>query len=169
MRFRRCRPNRRLPRRSRGLVLGGLWLRWRTRRQAQELDTHLAAGADPFQTDELSLRVGQLASVRTRARLATSLRGAVSLADMQYDPFGLPRPLIQRAAIRASRRLLLELGRCLSEGGPLGVEGLAMASLLVNDGASPLYREAATVSLAVSAQNTLVALERGFRTATGPA
>jgi hypothetical protein len=168
MRFRRCRPNRRLPRRSRGLVLGGLWLRWRTHRRAQELDTYLAAGADPFQTDELSLRVGQLATVRTRARLATSLRGAVSLADMQYDPFGLSRPLIQRAAIRASRRLLLELGRCLSEGGPLGVEGLAMASLLVNDMAGPLYRDAAGNSLAATASATLGALERGFLTVTEP-
>jgi hypothetical protein len=150
---------------ARGLLLGGVRLHWRTRRRAHELDTQLAGGADPYQSDELSLRVGQLASVRTRARLATSLCGAVSLADMQYNPFGFPRPPIRRAAIRANRALLLELARSLGEGGPLGVEGLAMASLLVNDRAGPLYRAANGDSLAATASDTLGALERGFLTA----
>jgi hypothetical protein len=36
---------RRLARRSRGLVLGGMWLRWRTGARAQELDGLLARGS----------------------------------------------------------------------------------------------------------------------------
>ena len=153
---------------ARGLQLGGVRLHWRTRRRAHELDAQLAGGADPFQSNELSLRVGQLASVPTRARLATSLRGAVRLADMQYDPFGMPRPLISRGAIRANRGLLLELARCLSAGGPVGVQGLAMASLLVHDGAGPLYRDAGGDSLAATASGALGALDRGLLTVTDP-
>ena len=168
IRGRRWLPSGRLARRSRGPLLGGVWLHWHTRRRANELDTQLAGGTDPLQSDELSLRVGHLASARTRARLASAFRGAVRLADMQYDPFRMPRPTIQRAHIRANRQLLLQLAGCLSAGGTLGVEGLALASLLVNDRTSPLYSEAASHSLAVSAHNALVALERGFRTATGP-
>jgi hypothetical protein len=167
-RTRRWLPDGSVARRSRGPLLGGVCLHWHTRRRAHHLDTRLAGGADPLQSDELSLRVGHLASARTRSRLASALRAAVELADMQYDPFRLPRPTVQRAEIRANRQLLGELADCLSAGGPLGVEGLAMASLLVNDRASPLHREAANHPLAVSAHNALVALGRGFRTAAGP-
>lgn len=49
-----------LGRRSRGLLLGGLRLRWRTWRRAYDLDRRLARGADPIDSDDLSLRVGQL-------------------------------------------------------------------------------------------------------------
>ena len=64
-----------LGRRSRGLLLGGLRLRWRTWRRAYELDLRLARGADPIDSDDLSLRVGQLGSAGNRSRLACALRG----------------------------------------------------------------------------------------------
>jgi hypothetical protein len=41
-------PSRRLARRSRGFVLGGIWLRWRTWTRAKELDGLLAQRADPW-------------------------------------------------------------------------------------------------------------------------
>jgi hypothetical protein len=72
---RRWPPRLRFGRRSRGLVLGGLWLRWLTWRRAFDLDRQLAGGADPMQSDELSLRVGQLGSARTKTRLACATRG----------------------------------------------------------------------------------------------
>jgi hypothetical protein len=59
---RRWLPSRRLARRSRGLLLGGIWLRVVTRWRAPVLDRQLANGIDPMQSDELSLRVGQLGS-----------------------------------------------------------------------------------------------------------
>ena len=76
-------------------------------------------------SDELSLRVGQLGSARSRARLACALRGAVELADRQPEPFGMPRSQIRRTEIRASRELLLELAERVGSRGPVGVEGLA--------------------------------------------
>ena len=74
IRFRRWLPSRRLARRSRSLVLGGMWLRWRTGARAQELDGFLARGADLMDSDELSLRVGQLGSARSRAYTAMGVR-----------------------------------------------------------------------------------------------
>jgi hypothetical protein len=168
IRIRRWLPSRRLARRSRGLVLGGIWLRWRTWVRAQELDGLLARGADPMDSDELSLRVGQLGSPRSRARLACALRGTVELADRQPEPFGMPRSQIRRAEIRASRELLLELAERVDSRGPVGVEGLGLTSLLIGDRASPLYDGDARRSLPATAFTALVALERGCPTANTP-
>jgi hypothetical protein len=153
-----------LGRRSRGLLLGGLRLRWRTWRRAYELDRRLARGADPIDSDDLSLRVGQLGSAGNRRRLACALRGAVCLADRQPDPLRMP-PL-RRAEIQSSRELLLELAEVLGDGRPLGVEGLAMASLLITVGPSPLYHSDARRPLASTVRETLAALERRQRTAS---
>jgi hypothetical protein len=165
VRIRRWQSSRRLPRRSRGLVLGGIWLRWRTWARAQELDGLLAQGADPMDSDELSLRVGQLGSARSRARLACALRRAVELADRQPEPSRMTRSQIRRTEIRANRELLLELADRVDSCGPVGVEGLGMTSLLIGDGASPLYDGDARRSVTVAAFTALVALDRGYPTA----
>ena len=155
-------PRGRLARRTRGLLLGGVWLRWLTWRQAHELDRQLARGTDPIVSDELSLRAGQLASARSRGRFACVLRGAVELADAPYDPFRMGRPVIRRAQVRENRQLLLELADRLRAGGFLGVQGLAMTSLLVGDGVSPLFSKAECSSLKGSVNHALLALDRGL-------
>jgi hypothetical protein len=159
-RTRRWLPPGRLARQTRGLVLGGVWLRCVTRWRARALDDQLARGADPMQSNELSLRVGQLSSERSRRRFACALRGAVLLADTPLDPLRLGPPLIRRAEIRANRELLLELADRLRAGGPLRVEGLATTSLLVGDCLSPLFCKGSG-SVAASANYALLALERG--------
>ena len=152
-------PRGRLARRTRGLLLGGVWLRWVTSRQAHDLDEQLAHGADPIASDELSLRAGQLASARTRGRFACVLRGAVALADAPFDPVRLGRPAVRRTQVRESRRLLLELADRLGSDGYLGVQGLAMTSMLVGDGVSPLYTKAASGPLKASVDRALLALD----------
>jgi hypothetical protein len=158
-------PSRRLRRRSRGLVLGGMWLRCLTWWRAQDLDRRLARGTDPMESYELSLRVGQLGSARTRARLACGLRGAVELADRRPDRLRIPAVPLRREETRANSELLLELAERLSTGEPLGVEGLAMTSLLVGDASSPLHHRHASRSLAVIAFEALVGLDHGQRSA----
>ena len=153
-------PRGRLARRTRGLLLGGVWLRWVTRRQAHELDKQLAGGTDPITSDELSLRAGQLASARSRGRLACVLRGAVALADAPFDPVRMGRPGIPRAPVQDNRELLQELADRLRAGGILGVQGLAITSLLVGDGVSPLFSRAASSSLNASVNHALLALDR---------
>jgi hypothetical protein len=77
----------------------------------------------------------------------------------------MPRSQIQRAEIRASRELLLGLADRVGSSGPVGVEGLALTSLLIGDRASPLYDGDARRSVTVAAFTALVALERGHPTA----
>jgi hypothetical protein len=152
------RPRGRLARRTRGPLLGGVWLRFRTWRRARELDEQLARGTDPVTSDELSLRAGQLGSPRRRGRFACVLRGAVELAEAPYDPARIGRPAIARVKIQENRELLLELANRVRAAGYLRVQGLAITSLLVRDGVSPLYSKAARSSLTASATAALLAL-----------
>jgi hypothetical protein len=152
-------PSRRLARRTRGLVLGGFWLHLVTWSRATELDRELAAGTDPMQSDDLSLRAGQLRAAKSRARLGRALRGAVNVAETRVDPLKLPPSLIRRAEVRANRDLLLELAERLGTSSP-DIQGLAKTALLVEDGSSPMYQEAARRPLRVAAFDALIALER---------
>jgi hypothetical protein len=161
MRRRRGLPSRTLARRTRGPLLGGIWLRVLTRSRAADLDRRLAKGADPMQSDELSLRVGQLGSAGTRSRLAGALRRAVEIASGRHPPLVATR--LRRPEIQENENLLLTLADRLHDGEPLGVEGLAMTARLVDDRSSPMYRAGASLPDALS--EVLTALERGHRTA----
>jgi hypothetical protein len=144
------------------LVLGGVWLRCVTRLRARRLDRDLAAGADPIGSDELSLRVGQLAAVATRVRLARVLRDAVAMANGHQAPLTVTR--LQRAAVRENEELLLALADRVRDGGVVGVRGLAMVSELLEDRGGPLYAADAARPLGVTAFEALVELDRGLRT-----
>jgi hypothetical protein len=161
LRTRRWVPSRGLARRTRGPLLGGLWLRVLTWWVAADLDRQLANGTDPLRSDELSLRAGQLGSAATRSRLAVALRGAVEVANGRHAPLISTR--LRRHEIRENEDSLLALADRLRNGEPLGVEGLAMTARLVRDHSSPMYRAGASLPDAVSA--ALAALERGHRTA----
>jgi hypothetical protein len=146
------------------LILGGLWLRGATWWRARDLDRDLASGTDPMQTDELSLRVGQLGSARMRVQLASALRGAVELANGRRAPLTTTR--LRRQEIRKNDELLLALADRLRDGEPLGVRGLAMTADLVKNRCSPLYSKHPERPLAPTAFEALVALDRGLRTAS---
>jgi hypothetical protein len=157
---RRWVPDARLARRTRGLVLGGVWLRLVTWWRSSALDQGLAAGLDPLTSDELSLRAGQLQSVKSSRRLACGLRGAVNLSGRPFDPLALPPPLIRRSEVQANKDLLLELAARVTAT-PVSTEGLARTCVLIADGSSPMYGGSAGPPLRVAALEALVALERG--------
>jgi hypothetical protein len=164
VRRRELPPRTRVMSRSRDLLLGGIWLRCTTRWRARELDRQLAAGADPMLSDELSLRAGQLGSCRSRRHVACALRGAVALAEQDVYPAMVAAPPIRRSAVRANGGLLQEIAERVLSCEPVGVRGLAIASQLIQDRQSPLYRHDAARPLAVTAFEALVALDRGLRT-----
>jgi hypothetical protein len=157
--IRRWLPRGRVARRSRGPLLGGLWLRCLTWWRAKALDERLAAGVDPLESDELSLRAGQLGSAKTRTRLARGLEGAVELGDRQIPPVSAPQVLLRRSEVRACRTPLLQLAERVRAAGPHDVQGLAITSFLVSDRASPLYQRDPSRSLSAVARAALVALE----------
>jgi hypothetical protein len=166
IRTRRWLPSRRLARRSRGPLLGGIWLRVLAMWSAADLDRRLAGGTDPTVSDELSLRVGQLRSGRTRARLRCELRRAVQMANGDRAPLITTR--LQGPAIRENDELLLTLADRLHSGELLGVRGLAMTARLVTDRSSPLYRSGVSGALEATVLEALDALGHGHWTA-GPA
>ena len=133
---------------SRGLVLGGIWLRFATWWRSFELDAALAVGADPTASNALSLRAGQLRSPETRERLKGSLRAALDLATSDLSRRSCPPPLVRYSEVRACESLFHDLLACLDESQTVSVQGLALTSLLVRDGASPLFHERAARSLA---------------------
>lgn len=166
MRRRQWLQNPRVARRSRGPLLGGVSLRCVTWWRARKLDRQLAAGADPLQSDELSLRAGQLGSARNRRRVVYALRGAVELTRRDGYPIAaagfavaVASPPIPRAAVRANSELLLEIADRLCRCDPVGVRGLAMASRLVDDRRGPLYRDLADRPLTAAAFDALLALD----------
>ena len=156
---RRWLPSRRLARRSRGPLLGGIWLRVLTGWRAADLDCQLAKGTDPMLSDELSLRVGQLGTPRTRRRLSRALIDAVDLAHGCRAPLVTTR--LRLPEIHENEALLLELAGRIRDGQPLGVQGLAMTAWLVKDRGSPLYRIRQSGSLPATVWEALAALERG--------
>jgi hypothetical protein len=133
--------------RSRGLLLGGTWLRvvpwWRS----SELDTALAVGVDPTVSNALNLRAGQLRSPETRARLGRSLQAVLDLATSDLSHVICPL-LVRYSEVRACKSLVHVLLARLDESRTVSVQGLALTSLLVRDGASPLFWEHAARSLA---------------------
>jgi hypothetical protein len=153
---RRWLPGGRLRRRSHSPLLGGIALRCRARLRASALDARLAEGVDPVDSDELSARASQLQSPATRSRLAIGLLGAVETAH--HPPGGLSAGVsIRQAQVLACESVLAGLAERLRDDGPLGVQGLAITSLLVSDGCGPLDHEGAP-SLLGTAHAALVAL-----------
>jgi hypothetical protein len=116
-------------------------------------------------SDELSLRAGRLGAQRNRARLNYALRRAVDIATGAHPPLITTR--LRRHTILENKDLMLGLASRLAEGGPLGVQGLAVTARLVDDHDSPLYRERDDELLTARLLQALYALDRGHRTAVG--
>jgi hypothetical protein len=85
------------------------------------------------------------------------------MANGRHPP--LMRTRMRLAEIQENEALLLALADRLDDGEPLGVQGLAMTTRLINDRSSPLYRSGVSGSLTDTVLDALAALERGHGTA----
>lgn len=119
-----------------------------------------------MQSDELSLRAGQLGSANTRERLSRALRVTVAAARSQPGPVAR---LTGACDIQAADALLLQLAERVDGDEALGVEGLAKTWLMVHDDPSVLYHREAGPPVAEAVVDALWALDRGHRTAGIPA
>ena len=135
----------------------GLALKLRTRLRRRGLDEELAAGTDPASSPELTLRAAQLRSQAVRSRLADRLVKTLydARAPMRYSLRLQPH----RGEIRASADDLLTLALRLRDEGPAEVQGLALASLLLTRGKSPLDPDSGE-SLGEAVRSALAALGR---------
>ena len=114
-----------------------LWLRIRVWWQWPVLTRELAEGGDPEARPELTVLARELVGLPTQQRLADALERVITTASRRSRP---PNKVpLNRHGIFSARDELAALAERLREGTPAPVQGLAMATLLVHDGASPLY------------------------------
>ena len=142
------------------------WHRALARCDASRLDRELAAGASPETSPRLAARAVQLTSMKARRDLARSVRRILAAAEpavVMPSPAAAVRPprlLLPRARIRQSAVPLAALAGYLVAPGPVPVQGVAMVSQLLADGAGPLYRQASSDDLGDILEKATRALAR---------
>jgi hypothetical protein len=100
------------------------------------LDRRLADGEDPHATRALERRAHKLA--RSRQSLAAGIEGVVHEAEAPRSWTSAAVP-VQRKQVRDARGELLRLAAALRNGHEPSVRAVAMASVLLTDGASPVF------------------------------
>jgi hypothetical protein len=125
-----------------------------------ELDATLAGGADPTGTEELALRAHQLAEPKKRGQLAAAIVRLIAMADRRNRATVIPSLAPFRPwQVEANRSLLLDLARRLRDQGPHPLQGVAMASLLLENGAGPLFFDDRRTTLERAVRACLSALD----------
>ena len=138
----------------------GLMLRARVWFHNLDLDAALAGGADPARSNELALRARQLAEHKTRNHLASGISRLIEVAErrsrgavaMSYAPF-------RTKQVQANRTLLLALELRLRSYKPVALQGLALTSLMLENGRGPLRTGSDPVALERAIRAALSALE----------
>jgi hypothetical protein len=128
---------------------------WWNRRR---LDDLLARGADPASSAALLLRAEQLGRPGARSALATAIQAVVREAHRRPPVFSVQVPM-RRAEVITCSGDLLALAQRLRDDSPVDVQGIAMASRLLSDGASPLYYRNASHPLRYSVRSARLALD----------
>jgi hypothetical protein len=124
-----------------------------------ELDAALAVGDDPTRTPELALRAEQLADPNRRAKLATAIEHLVAITDQNRAAIATPLAPFRPWQVKANRSLLLDLAERLRGQGPHPLQGVAMTSLLLEDGTGPLSFDDRSVTLERAVRACLSALD----------
>ena len=119
-------------------ALGRAALRARltARLQGRALDRALIEGADPAATPQLSARVAQLTSRRSRDALADGLE---RLLEGARGPRRRWWALSRCDALLANASEISALARLLRGGTPVYVSGIAVVREMLGDAASPAY------------------------------
>jgi hypothetical protein len=138
-----------LPTLRRGVGLDGIRLRIKARLCEAELNEKLARGTDPTESLTLSVRAGQLRSMRKR--LARSLRSALEVADRQPSI----HQLLRGGEVQSCRASIAELADRLERLEYPSTQALAITHQLLVDRDSSLYWDRAPDSLAATVESAL--------------
>lgn len=132
----------------------GVW------RRSLELDAALAGGASPAASDELALRAEQLAEPRRRGEFAKAIMHLIEIAD-RNDRAAIvtPDPPFRPRQVEANRSLLLELAGRLRGQRPVALRGVALTSLMLEDGRGPLTTDGNPATLERAVRACLSALD----------
>jgi hypothetical protein len=137
-------------------------VRIQTRLHRGRLDHELVSGADPNLDPLRHERARQLIGEGWRRRCAASLELLLAEADSSPRPFS-PKVPIARAAIRDSRSSLDTVVERLRAPAYTSPQGVAMVTVLLADGAGPLYGSGTSDSevLGRALEDTLHAIDNG--------
>jgi hypothetical protein len=120
------------------MVAAPILTRLRVATHHLELDSRLAAGENPDASPELERRAQVLSGRRVRQRLADGLeRVVVDAVAPAHDP-GAAVP-VQRDEVLAAQHDLMRLVRALRSDLAPSVRSIAAVSLLLTDGAGPVF------------------------------
>ena len=111
-----------------------------------QLDRHLAAGRSPESARLLAARAQDLVSPVTRQELADSWEHLLDRARRAPAPT-LGRMALHRDRIVAAEPEVREIAACLRTPLPVAAAGVAAASVLLTDGAGPVYNRRARPGL----------------------
>jgi hypothetical protein len=138
-----------------GRLLTRLWVHLHTAR----LDRALAGGACPDSSAALSLRASVLIGAAARRDLARGIQRLIEDARcVSRGPLRPGAPLC-RAKILDSAVTLREIEERLVSHDPLDVRGVAMLTLLLTDGAGPIYYRPSAQDLQMRLDAIVAALE----------
>ena len=130
-------------------------LTWRSRRMTDRalarafgsrLDRRLAAGRSPESARLLAVRAQDLVSPTTRQTLADDWEYVLDRAKHAPAPI-MGKMALRRDWIVAAEPEVREIAACLRTPLPVSAAGVAAASVLLTDGAGPLYNPRAHLSL----------------------
>ncbi len=110
------------------------------------LDRHLAAGCSPESARLLAARAQDLVSAGNRQALADNWEHLLDWAKHAPAPT-LGRMAVSRDRIVAAEPEVLEMAACLRAPLPVAAAGVATASVLLTDGAGPVYNRRARLAL----------------------
>src|SRR5437588_12788907 len=134
----------------------GLILALRVRFAGLRLDARLAAGEDPSCDPVLALRSAQLASWRTRRRIAAGLERVCRRVERRVGlSAGVPA---HAGAVEVSRPALLQLAAALRCRDSVRAQGMALAQRLLIEAEGPLYNPERPEALYEAAREALLAL-----------
>jgi hypothetical protein len=125
-----------------------------------ELDAALAGGADPAQSDELALRARQLAGRKKRDEMASAISRLITIVDdRRRAPTGTSYAAFRSEQDQANHELLLKLELRMRGYRPVALRGLALTSLLLDDGRRPRISESAPATLERAVRAALSGLD----------
>jgi hypothetical protein len=122
------------------------------------LDYRLAAGQPPESSGPLAARARHIVELRRRRVAAGNWDHLLAVA--QRGP-GKPGPArrIRASEIVAARPAIDELTRRLRTPLPVSAQGVAMAEILLTDGAGPVYSQRSRVPLAAALESAIAQLD----------
>jgi hypothetical protein len=133
------------------------WVRGLALVKARSLDRRLAAGEDPASDRLLAARANRILRRPSRERLAADWERLLRTARRPIAPRS-PRVLVRPRSVLAVEHHVRELIAMIREPARVNPRGLALAALLLTDGAGPLYNPRRAVDLVPALQAAAAAM-----------